>query len=136
MLNLPYDIIQQIIPFTYSVQNKKLLADIKNFHDTKTSIQNHYKREWMNILDYEYDAYDWLINDVLSYANNYNAAIYGFTKSFYNIFRRLPRLKKTKDIDKYFSKIQKYNSNRLFNIVWGLLQEDERNEFCRENIFF
>lgn len=139
LCNLPYDIILHIISYSYSVQNKKLLADIKNFHDTSNKIKNIYRMKWMTIIHDTMDANiaadEWLINDVFSYVNNYVASIYGYTKSFYNIFRRIPRLKKTRDINKYFSIVEKYNSKTQFNIVWGLMIEDERNEFCREMSF-
>jgi hypothetical protein len=137
--NLPYDIILHIIPFTYSVQKKKLLEDIQNFHDTKNKIKNIYRMHWMTIthdtMDPDIEADDWLINDVFSYANNYVASMNGYTKSFYNIFRRIPRLKKTRAINKYVSALEKNNSKTQFNVVWGLMRQDERDEFCREITF-
>lgn len=39
---LPDDIIQYIIPYTYQLQNKPLLNDIKNYKETKDIISELY----------------------------------------------------------------------------------------------
>jgi hypothetical protein len=134
LTNFPEDIILHIISYTYNLQNKKLLEDIKNFHDTKRQITQFYCDAWSFSSNDPYiaqiNASEWLINDVFSYMNDHRASMYGFVKPFYNIFRRHPFLKKTKAIDKYFNALEKKSAIIQFNIVWGLLLPEERNIFC------
>ena len=135
---LPRDIVRHIIPYTYSMQNKKLLDDIKNYYDTKHAILVLYEESWKQELDNpdysEYHANEWLINDLFAYSNNYYAGMYGFVKSFYNIFRRFLFLKKIKDIEKYVSKLEKKPINTQINIFWGLFTPEERMLFCIEKL--
>ena len=46
---LPIDIIQYIIPYTYNLQNKKLLDDIVNYKNTRTKIDEIYYDYWINL---------------------------------------------------------------------------------------
>lgn len=135
---LPRDIVRHIIPYTYDTQNKKLLDDIKNYYDTKHAILVLYEESWQEESDNpdisDYHANEWLINDLFAYSNNYYAGIYGFVKSFYNIFRRCLFLKKIKDINKYVSILQKKPVNTQINIFWGLFTPEERMMFCIEKL--
>jgi len=135
---LPVDIVRHhIIPYTYNTQNKKLLDDIQNYYDTKQAIIVLYNESWKKYLDdpdiSEYESNEWLINDLFAYSNNYYPGMYGFVKSFYNIFRRL-FLKKIKDIEKYVSKLEKKPTNTQINIFWGLFTPEERMLFCIEKM--
>jgi len=135
---LPVDIVRHhIIPYTYERQNKKLLEDIQNYYDTKQAIIVLYNESWKKYLDdpdiSEYESNEWLINDLFAYSNNYYPGMYGFVKSFYNIFRRL-FLKKIKDIEKYVSKLEKKPTNTQINIFWGLFTPEERMLFCIQKL--
>ena len=131
---LPRDIVDHIIPYTYNTQNKKLLDDIQNYYDTKQAILMLYEESWKQESDdldiSDYYPNEWLINDIYAYSNNYYPGMYGFVKSFYNIFRRCLFLKKIKDIEKYVSKLEKKPSNTQINIFWGLFTPEERMLFC------
>jgi hypothetical protein len=131
---LPRDIVDHIIPYTYNTQNKKLLEDIQNYYDTKQAILMLYEESWKQESDNpdisDYYPNEWLINDIYAYSNNYYPGMYGFVKSFYNIFRRCLFLKKIKDIEKYVSKLEKKPSNTQINIFWGLFTPEERMLFC------
>lgn len=131
---LPRDIVDHIIPYTYNTQNKKLLDDIQNYYDTKQAILMLYEESWKQESDNpdisDYYPNEWLINDIYAYSNNYYPGMYGFVKSFYNIFRRCLFLKKIKDIEKYVSKLEKKPSNTQINIFWGLFTPEERMLFC------
>ena len=138
MLNIfPQEIILHIRSYTYSFQNKQLLEDIINFYETKLLVTEYYKTIWVFALSEQnaiaFNPDDWLINDVMSYMNDYKASMYGYVKAFYNIFRRFPFVqKKIKIINKYISAFEKKDSKTQFNIVWGLLYPYERNIFCEE----
>lgn len=133
---LPLDIVDHIIPYTYNIQNKKLLNDIQNYYDTKHAIIVSYNLLWEEYLRdiSEYHANEWLINDLFAYSNNYYPGMHGFVKSFYNIFRRCLFLKKIKDIEKYISVLQKKSVNTQINIFWGLFTPEERMLFCIEKL--
>jgi hypothetical protein len=135
---LPRDIVRHIIPYTYDIQNKKLLDDIKNYYYTKHAILLLYEEYWKEESDNpdisDYHANEWLINDLFAYSNNYYPGMYGFVKPFYNIFRRCLFLKKIKDIEKYVSILQKKLTNTQINIFWGLFTPEERTMFCIEKL--
>jgi hypothetical protein len=128
---LPLDIILQIIPYTYNFQNKKLLFDIKNYKETNTLLLELYRKIW--IIDFQspnpQEDKDWLINDIISYANNYNATMYGYIDQFYNIFKRNIFLKLNEDVDNYLNYLEEKEVSSQINIVLGLLTINERNEF-------
>ena len=138
---LPMDIILQIIPYTYNLQNKDLLDDIVHYKETRTLLFTLYRKYW--IIDGQQiepeDKY-WLINDIIAYANNYKATMYGYIDKFYNIFKRNISLQtKTIDsIDKYVNKLlSEKNINTQINIFLGLLNIHERNEiviafYCKQ----
>lgn len=100
---LPDDIILRIIPYTYNLQNKNLLDDIKNYKETKTRLFELYHQYW--IIDGESEDpdedKDWLINDIFAYANNYKATMYGYVEKFYQIFKRNIFLQSNEEVDKY-----------------------------------
>ena len=128
---LPMDIILQIIPYTYNLQNKDLLNDIVHYKETRTLLFSLYHKYW--IIDGQQiepeDKY-WLINDIHAYANNYKATMYGYIDKFYDIFKRNISLQtKTMDtIDKYVKLSEEKNINTQINIFLGLLTIHERNE--------
>ena len=127
---LPFDIILKIIPYTYQFQNKNLLYDIINYKELKTSLLDLYYRIWiidMQSQDPEEDK-NWLINNIFSYANNYNATMYGYIDKFYDIFKRNFFLKSNGDIDNYVNNIKMKNVSSQINIFLGLLTIQERNE--------
>lgn len=135
---LPRDIVNHIIPYTYNTQNKKILEDIENYYDTKQAILVLYDEYWKEQSDNQdisaYESSDWLINDIFTYSNNYYPGMYGFVKSFYNIFRRSLFLKKIKNIDKYITKLEKKPSITQINVFWGLFTPEERMLFCIRQI--
>ena len=120
---LPLDIILQIIPYTYNLQNKNLLNDIINYKETHTLLSELYNKYWIidqQSEDPEEDK-NWLINDIIAYANNYNATMNGYTDNFYNILKR-----NIKEID--IDKIEKKSVKTQINIFLGLLTGAERND--------
>jgi hypothetical protein len=126
---LPLDIVLQIIPYTYHLQNKNLLDDIINYNETKKVLFELYHKCWIidrESLDPEEDK-NWLINDIFCYANNYHATMYGYVEKFYNIFKRHLCLQTNEDIDKYVYNLEKKEVITQINIFLGLLTVKERN---------
>ena len=134
MNKLPLDIVLQIIPYTYQLQNKKLLDDIINYTKAKTVLFELYYKYW--IIDLQsIDPYEhkyWLINDIFAYANNYNASMYGYVDNFYSIFKRNRFLKKNEDIDTYVCNLEKKDVSSQINVFLGLLTIEERNNIIVE----
>jgi hypothetical protein len=128
---LPIDIILQIIPYTYNLQNKNLLNDIINYKETQLLLLDLYQTYWIimyqQLKDSEESKY-WLINDIFAYANDNNATIYGYIDNFYNIFKRNISLQTIETIDKYVSNLEEKKVKTQINIFLGLLNIDERND--------
>ena len=133
---LPMDIILQIIPYTYKLQNKDLLNDIIHYKVSRTLLLELYHHYWIieaQMQDPEEDI-NWLINDIIAYANNDIATMYGYNNHFYNIFKRNAFLKtKTiETIDKYINKLNEKKVNTQINIFLGLFTIHERNDLITE----
>ena len=127
---LPKDIINYIIPYTYNVQDKKLLHEIQNYVITNMMIRELYYQEWViNMASWPSEAEDWLINNLFGYATNYIAIAGGNVDNFYNIFYRNIKLKTEEDVDKYVKYIETMPVSRQINIFWALLTIEERKEF-------
>ena len=107
MERLPFDIIiNHIIPYTYNIQPKLLLEDIKNYYEIKQILMddkyntNIIKRELLCIL-------------------------YIKTKATNILSRRFQvNLKKCN-----YKIIDKYSRDTKFNILFGLFSKEERNRF-------
>ena len=130
MNKLPLDIVLQIIPYTYHLQNKDLLEDIVNFTESRKILFELYHKYWIIGMQYHYenDHKYWLINDIYAYANNYKASMFGYVNNFYGIFKRNRYLKTNEDIDIYVSNLEKRDVSSQINVFLGLLTIEERND--------
>jgi hypothetical protein len=126
---LPLDIVLQIIPYTYHLQNKDLLDDIKSYTETKTLLFNNYYNYWIIFIQSQepQDKY-WLVNDLFAYTNNYNPTMNGYVEQFYNIFKRNIFLQGNQDIDRYILNLEKKHVNSQINVFLGMLTPNERSE--------
>jgi hypothetical protein len=126
---LPMDIVLQIIPYTYHLQNKDLLDDIKSYTETKTLLFNNYYNYWIIFIQSQepQDKY-WLVNDLFAYTNNYNPTMNGYVEQFYNIFKRNIFLQGNQDIDRYILNLEKKHVNSQINVFLGMLTPNERSE--------
>ena len=130
---LPQDIIDYIIPFTYQLQNKPLLCDIKNYKETKDLVLELYYKWWIIYMgETEPEHKYWLINNIIAYINNYKATMYGYVEDFYNIFRRNQYLQTHEDINNYVSSLENKSVDRQINIIWSLLTPKERNDIIND----
>lgn len=134
IVKLPQDVIDIIIPYTYRLQNKELLDDIKNYKEIKTELFHIYYKFWiLYVEDKEPEDKNWLINDLIAYSNDYRPTMYGYTNSFYDIFHRNLQLKSNQDVDKYIINLENKQANSQINIVLGLLTPKERSDFFYNN---
>jgi hypothetical protein len=126
---LPEDIINLIIPYTYSVQSKELVDDIQSYFSKKKIINTIYYGIWFDSHE-EYADKNWLINDLISFANDYNATMFGYKESFYNIFSRNIMLKNDENkVNNYIIHLENENVEKQINICWGLFTPEEREDF-------
>jgi len=120
---LPKEIIYKILFYTYDIQPKFLLSDIRNLQCTKSLLYTIYRSYWED----EYN--DWLINDITAFANNQNATMYGYVPHFYNIFLRNKLLNTDEDVDKYISILGRRSVKSQINIFLGLFTIEDRVKF-------
>jgi hypothetical protein len=125
---LPKDIINLIIPYTYSVQSKELIVDIQTYFSKKKIITRIYSRFWFNPYEENEDK-NWLHNDLIAFANDYNATMFGFKERFYNIFSRNIMLKNDQNkVISYIVNLENEKVEKRINIFWGLFKPEEREE--------
>lgn len=131
---LPTHLIREnIIPFTYNLQNQCILEDIKSFYKTRSYLLNLYYDRWCHTFEYEENAdLNWLDNDILRYMNNDIATMTGYTESNLNKFKRIFLLQ-----NKDYVSIAKYimittgpssDVKQNINLLIGILLPSERNE--------
>jgi hypothetical protein len=122
---LPKEIIRIILFYSHSFQPKHLLEDIQNVNIVKKELMIMYRHYW------EYEDMDWLINDIISYSNEYQATMYGYVDKFYNIFLRHIRLENILQIEKYIRSLERKEVISQINIFLGLMTVKERNELLQ-----
>jgi hypothetical protein len=126
---LSYDVIRHIISYTYNIQDKNLLKDIKNYKETKTKIFENYTNFWIDDINFiEPEDKYWLLYDLIEYSNLYTPTNEGYVDNFYNLFFRIPLLKTKREVDKYIIKLEKKRILTQINIFWGLFTNEERED--------
>jgi hypothetical protein len=122
-------IINNIIPYTYKPQPKKLLFDIKNFYSEFSIIENSYT--------YDYNYYI-LLFDLISFCNNNDPLIFTLHDRFENILKRNYSLSTCNysHLNNFsfdnFNKNLQININRKIRFIWGLLRPVERVKFINK----
>ncbi len=111
MDKLPHDIINLIISYTYNIQSKELLEDIKSYCFTKTMLYN--------IAIAKYTRYDWFASTKYS--------IYNITLELQEYIEN-NKLKNPNKIFLYSYKLNGPPETRI-NFYWGLLTPEERKGF-------
>ena len=137
--NLPIEIIQHIISYTYNFQPQILLVDIRNYIHSKTVLHELYYNFWIvRMGDKQPEDQNWLSNDLMAYSNNYHATMYGYVEAFYRIFQRNIFLKTKRSVDKYAHKLENREVNVEINVMLGLLTPYERTDiitaFIKHNV--
>jgi hypothetical protein len=122
---LTKEIIKIILFYSHSFQPKHLLEDIQNVNIVKKELMIMYRQYW------EYEDMEWLINDIISYSNEYQATMYGYVDKFYNIFLRHIRLENILQIEKYIRSLERKKVISQINIFLGLMTVKERNELLQ-----
>ena len=128
---LPSDImINHIIPYTYSIQPKILLFDIRSFYQDLSLVENVYFIDYNNYM---------LLNDLVIFCNS-NIGRDLCRLGQYNILLRniTIQYKPQQYLDYYimniFHKNKKYKPNSKVKFIWGLLTPIERTRFINKYV--
>jgi hypothetical protein len=126
-LPLPRDIIDMIIPYTYNLQNKIILEDIRNYQESKSQIKKLYYDSWMNYVNsIVLEDREWILQNLFRYANNYDLP----AGDFYKIF-----LKSNLSIaTRPNANLSKLSVDSQINIYWGLLTPKKRTQMIHHSI--
>jgi hypothetical protein len=110
MKRVPFDIIiNHIIPYTYNVQSRILLEDIKNYYTIKEILMN--KKYDTNMIKHEIVA--------LFYHDKYKLSTI--------LYRNFQMKSKKKD----YNIIYNFSNNKRFTILFGLFTKEERVLFLQ-----
>ena len=129
---LPQNIVDYIIPYTYSPQSNDLLEDIRSFVETKQTICSIYRIRW-DIFDYLElnEDKNWLINDISIQLNEDQPSMYDYSDYNRSVFSRHFRLKNyaKNKLDEFILKTIFENVDWQINFIWGLMNPLERDAF-------
>lgn len=130
---LPTELQYNILKYSYKVQNKSLLQDIRSFHETNITLTKMYE----NAFKYGYnpETYkDWLSNDIVSFMNTDQATMYGYTEEHYKMWRRMLYLTRKNNKFIYNNTLcMKTNAIGEFRTRLGVLIPEERmalKDYC------
>jgi hypothetical protein len=120
---VPYDIIiNNIIPYLYIPQSKKLLEDIKDFYITYSEIKDYYSVHFNYFIMY---------NDISNFLHN-NNKFYKTIKRHY-IFSNFEYVTIGNYIYIKYNKINRKPKNKC-KFLWSLLTPEERKIFIKYNL--
>jgi hypothetical protein len=125
---LPIEIIHHIISYTYSLQNKELLEDIKSFSiSKKILIDTYYTRLVINNYLHDGEHLIWLVNDMYYFSNSLSSS--GYMPPFYYLFHRHCLLRTRLDVDVFIDILEKRMYSSQVNVLLGLFTPMERDTF-------
>ena len=129
---LPFELAVMILSYTHLLQPKQLTNDIVNYCKRKIQLKSIYHNKW--IVEYkqkEPDDIDWLSNDILRHANDYqatNTGLGGLIKMFQRLY--LLRDKDVECVREYITcYLQTCSSSNQINTMLGLYTPAERVGF-------
>ena len=107
MNKIPNDIIiNHIIPYTYNIQSKELLMDIKSFYVDYSIINNVYLFDYNNLIllrdllfffgTYEYKKLIYIIKKYIFFKNYRNDQIYNYIINKFELEIKINTLRKTR----------------------------------------
>ena len=136
---LPEDVMRYIIPYTYAVQPKELLEDIRSYYVTLKKAKDIYKRYWnvkeeneCNCCGVPNEDIDWLINDIFGFMNEDVATMIEYVPNFCDLWLRCLRLYSYEQVLEYMKVFEKKSAITQVNMMWGLMKPNERMEFVKE----
>jgi|688.fasta_scaffold1218200_1 hypothetical protein len=128
---LPFELAVMILSYTHLLQSKQLTYDISNYCKRKIQLKSIYYNKFIEIDD-DNSEIDWLSNDLVRHANDYqatNTGMGGLIKRFQRLY-----LLRDKDVECVREYITRYlqtgsSSSNQINTLLGLLTHIERDNF-------
>lgn len=128
---LPEELQGRIMSYTYRPQPDFILEDIQNFVDSKNDLLKKYYDFWIVHLHMSIpEDRRWLINDFFYYANEYKPTMFGYSNSFYRLFKRMYGIDTAEEVEAFVRKLGKKNVETQINVVLGLFTTDQRDDLC------
>jgi hypothetical protein len=137
---LPQSIQHHILSYTYNVQPKIVLDDIKSYFLTKCRIHYFYyytlKLSMYLRQPEEFNWLHWLESDIILYTKTYMyPSLFGYTNYFHEIFYRhfnyCNRPIEYMDVYKIVIALRDKSPATLINVMWGLYTHRERIQFIK-----
>jgi hypothetical protein len=128
MNKLPNELIFKILSYTYEHQPKILLQDIRDFYESKQTIDAMYSEKWSRFVNE--DPRDWIINDIFIFMNDNIPTMFGYCKKCQDIINRNLFVK---NVDNFILHSEIKHVDSQINIFLGLLTVQERKEFISQD---
>lgn len=141
---LPVELIDNIISYTYSPQSEELIMDIHMYHNSMTNIHSMFYNTFYGVDNSDIYKIE-LLDALVLYSNNYIPLHHGYHEDFYMIWNRFPLFKKYRENDdinrskihEYIEKIFTLKSiNTRINMLWGIFTHGERLNFIIDHLDF
>ena len=114
--------------FSKFYQSKILLQDIRDFYESKQTIDAMYSEKWSRFVNE--DPRDWIINDIFIFMNDNIPTMFGYCKKCQDIINRNLFVK---NVDNFILHSEIKHVDSQINIFLGLLTVQERKEFISQN---
>jgi hypothetical protein len=128
---LPIELIYYIQKFSYNCPPIALLKDIKQFNSSLELLNTYYFNYWLQF-DSDTEYSDWILNDLLGYANNFKAMMICYEDSFYNIFKKHNQINNKDDVINFLKYYEKLSVKSQIKFLWGLYTFDQRLDFIKK----
>jgi hypothetical protein len=139
---LPVELIDNIISYTYSPQHEDLLMDIHMYHNSMANIHRMFYNTFYSVDNRDIYKLE-LLGSLMLYTNNYIPIGHGYHEDFYMVWNRFPLFQKNLEntdinkskIDEYIEKIfLKKSINTQINMIWGIFTYGERLNFIIDHL--
>ena len=114
--------------FSKFYQSKILLQDIRDFYESKQTIDAMYSEKWSRFVNE--DPRDWIINDIFIFMNDNIPTMFKYCKKCQDIINRNLFVK---NVDNFILHSEIKHVDSQINIFLGLLTVQERKEFISQN---
>jgi hypothetical protein len=119
--------------YTFTFQSPQLLEDIRDFHESKTSIcAMYYDLIVVQLNEMPSEDKLWLINDLISHMNYHQPTINGYIFSFYYIFFRRYGMNTPEKVDRFMEIMENKTPDSQINILWSLMSPLERKNYIEK----
>ena len=127
---LPEDVvINHIIPYTYQLQPRRLLYDIRSFVNDYALVESIYMTQFNALI---------LLNDLLQFCYINVSPSYGIENIFENVLRRHYCISGKSEeylisrVRLNFHRNVEVRTERKIKFIWGLLTRQERTQFINK----